>query len=210
MSALPLHDRAGTTCVVADDHPPIIDSLARYLGSVGFAILATALDGQKALEAVLEHRPSVCIADLNMPKLSGLELASRIASEAPETGVLLYSGVADFALVSDALDAGARGFALKDAPLEALGQAIDTVAAGSIYIDPVLGAALVTSPRGSSPRALSVREREVLCLLADGASYAEMGLALYLSPGHGASARPACNGEGGGANAHPGGRDRAS
>jgi two-component system nitrate/nitrite response regulator NarL len=95
MSNLHLNDRSGTTCVVADDHPPIIDSISRYLSSVGFTILATALDGQNALQAVLEHRPSVCIADLNMPKLSGLELAKRIAKDAPETGVLLYSGVSD-------------------------------------------------------------------------------------------------------------------
>ena len=73
-----------------------------------------------------------------MPHIDGLELARRAATVAPETAVLLYSGVSDRGLVSDALDAGARGFALKDAPLDDLGRALDTVAAGGLYVDPVL------------------------------------------------------------------------
>jgi DNA-binding NarL/FixJ family response regulator len=175
-------DRSRTTCVVADDHPPIIDSIARYLSSVGFTILATALDGQLALEAVLEHRPAVCIADLNMPKLSGLELARRIAADAPETGTLLYSGVSDPALVSDAIDAGARGFALKDAPLDSLAGAIDAIAMGHLYVDPVLAAALLASRSKIERRGLSDREREMLRHLAEGESYAEIGAAVHLSP----------------------------
>jgi two-component system response regulator DesR len=96
--------------------------------------------------------------------------------------VLLYSGVSDPALVSDALEAGALGFALKDAPLDQLATAIDTVASGQIYVDPVLGAALLQAQRSDAVRPLSDREREVLRLLAEGASYAEMGTTLFLSP----------------------------
>jgi DNA-binding NarL/FixJ family response regulator len=175
-------DRSLTTCVVADDHPPILDSLARYLGAAGFDVVATALDGQKALDAVIRHRPAVCVADLNMPLLGGLDLARLLAKEAPETGVLLYSGVSDAGIVSEALDVGALGFALKDAPLDQLACAIDTVAEGDIYIDPVLAAALVTSRRGDARRGISERERQVLRLLADGSTYAEMGTTLCLSP----------------------------
>jgi DNA-binding NarL/FixJ family response regulator len=182
VSALALANRAATTCVVADDHPPILDSLARYLAAAGFEVLATALDGQKALDAVIQHRPKVCIADLNMPLIGGLDLARRLAKDAPETGVLLYSGVSDAGIVSEALDVGALGFALKDAPLDQLALAIDTVAEGDIYIDPVLAAALVTSRRGDTLRGISEREREVLRLLADGSTYAEMGATLCLSP----------------------------
>jgi DNA-binding NarL/FixJ family response regulator len=81
-----------------------------------------------------------------------------------------------------ALDAGAHGFALKDAPLEDLGRAIDTVASGSLYIDPVLAAALASNRRADTRKALSEREREVLRMLAEGGSYAEIGSTLYLSP----------------------------
>ncbi len=182
MDAAPLHDRTSTTCVVADDHPPILDSLTRYLASVGFTILGTALDGIRAVEAVTTLGPVVCIADVRMPKLDGLELARELAKVAPQTAVLLFSGVSDQALVSEALDAGARGFALKDAPLEDLGRAIDTVAAGGLYIDPVLAAALASMRRPDVRKGLSEREREVLRMLAEGGSYAEIGGTLHLSP----------------------------
>jgi two-component system response regulator DesR len=179
--ASPLHDRSATTCVIADDHPPIIDCLSRYLTGSGFTVVATAQDGEAALVQIVAHRPRICIADVRMPHVDGLELARRAAIVAPDTAVLIYSGVSDRGLVSDALDAGAHGFALKDAPLDDLGRALDTVAAGGLYIDPVL-AASVASRRGDARKALSEREREVLRLLAEGGSYAEIGASLFLSP----------------------------
>ena len=181
MEVTPSRNRANTTCVVADDHPPILDCLTRYLEAAGFNVLATALDGAQALEAVLSLGPIVCIADVRMPKLDGLELAREIVKVAPQTAVLLYSGVSDKGLVSDAIDAGARGFALKDAPLDDLARAIDTVASGGLYVDPVLAAALA-SRRSDTRKGLSEREREVLRMLAEGGSYAEIGSTLYLSP----------------------------
>jgi two-component system nitrate/nitrite response regulator NarL len=170
------------TCVIADDHPPILDAVSRFLGSMGVEVLATVRDGDAALAALLSHRPRVCLADVRMPRLDGLELARRAATVVPETAVLLYSGVSDAGLVSDALDAGARGFALKDAPLEDVARALETVAAGGLYVDPVLAASLATSRRADDRRALSPREREVLRMLAEGGSYAEIGSTLFLSP----------------------------
>ncbi|MES1247301.1 MAG: response regulator transcription factor [Actinomycetota bacterium] len=170
------------TCVVADDHPPIIDAVSRFLSRQGISVVATARDGESALAAVVARHPQVCLADVRMPRLDGLELARAIGQQAPETAVLLYSGVTDAALVSDALDAGARGFALKDAPLEDVARAIRTVANGDLYVDPVLAAALATSRRNDDQRSLSGREREVLRMLAEGGSYAEIGATLFLSP----------------------------
>src|SRR5258707_4237521 len=181
MSVTPLHHRARTTVVVADDHPPILDCLTRFLAAAGFDVLDTVLDGERALASVATHGPIVCVADVRMPKLDGLELARKLAKVAPETAVLLYSGVSDRGLVSDALDAGAKGFALKDAPLDDLGRALDTVAAGGLYVDPVLAASLAIR-RGDERKSLSEREREVLRLLAEGGSYADIGAALFLSP----------------------------
>jgi DNA-binding NarL/FixJ family response regulator len=170
------------TCVIADDHPPILDAVARFLAGAGADVLAAARDGEAALAAVEQHKPQVCLADLRMPRLDGIELARRAASSAPETAVLLYSGVSDAGLVSDALDAGARGFALKDAPLEDVARALTTVAAGGLYIDPVLAASLAANRRDDEQKALSAREREVLRLLSEGGSYAEIGTKLFLSP----------------------------
>jgi DNA-binding NarL/FixJ family response regulator len=173
--------RSGITVVIADDHPPIIDCLSRHLTAAGFSVVGTAQNGEAALAFLEQMHPLVCVADVKMPRLDGLELARRAVVSAPDTAVLLYSGVSDKGLVSDALDAGAHGFALKDAPLEDLSRAIDTVAAGGLYVDPVLAAALATR-RTDERKALSEREREVLRLLADGGSYAEIGSSLFLSP----------------------------
>ena len=174
-------DRTEITVVVADDHPPIIDCLSRQLAAAGFSVVGTAQDGDAAFAAIEAHQPRVCVADVRMPRLDGLELARRVVAAGHDTAVLLYSGVADKGLVSDALDAGARGFALKDAPLDDLARAVDAVAVGGLYVDPVLAAALA-SRRTDARKALSEREREVLRLLAEGGSYAEIGSALYLSP----------------------------
>jgi two-component system, NarL family, nitrate/nitrite response regulator NarL len=175
------HSRTGITCVVADDHPPIVDCLSRHLSAAGFTVVGTAQDGEAAFAAVEQHRPVVCVADVRMPRLGGLELARRLAASASDTAVLLYSGAADKGLVSDSLDAGARGFALKDAPLDDLSRAVDTVAGGGLYVDPVLAAALAFR-RTDERKALSEREREVLRLLAEGGSYAEIGSTRFLSP----------------------------
>jgi DNA-binding NarL/FixJ family response regulator len=173
--------RSGITVVIADDHPPIIDCLSRHLATAGFSVVGSAQNGEAALAVIEQMHPLVCVADVKMPRLDGLELARRAAVSAPDTAVLLYSGVSDKGLVSDALDAGAHGFALKDAPLDDLSRAIDTVAAGGLYVDPVLAAALATRMTDER-KALSEREREVLRLLADGGSYAEIGGSLFLSP----------------------------
>jgi len=175
-------DRSTITCVVADDHPPIIDSVSRYLVAADFVVVGTAQNGEHALEVIERHRPRVCVADVRMPKLDGLDLARKAARVAPGTAILLYSGFSDRGLVSDALDAGAKGFALKDAPLEDLARAIELVAGGNVYIDPVLAATLARTPRTEENGALSVREREVLRLLAAGGSYGEIGASLFLSP----------------------------
>lgn len=171
-----------TTVVFADDHPAIIDAVGRYLAGAGFEVLATVRHGEAALSAVQEHKPMVCLADVQMPKMNGVELTRRLGAAAPETRVLLYSGVADPALASQALEAGARGFALKDAPLQELARAIRVVSGGGLYIDPVIAAPLALGRSDEAAHVLTKRERAVLQLLAAGKSYGEIGIELFLSP----------------------------
>jgi DNA-binding NarL/FixJ family response regulator len=177
-----LRNRSETTCIVVDDHPAIIDAVSRYLTFAGFAVVATAGDGQSAVSALEKHHPDVCIADVRMPRMDGIELVKQALKASPRTGVLLYSGAAEPGTASDALDAGARGVALKDAPLDDLTRAVETVAAGGIYLDPVLAAALASARHRKDRKTLSNRERDVLRLLSSGGSYAEIGSSLYLSP----------------------------
>ncbi len=167
------------TCVVADDHPAVLDSLARVLREHGYDVKGEARDGQAALQLIEEHLPTVSILDLRMPKLSGIAIA-RVAAE--KTAIILYTAYSDRALLLEALDAGVRGFVLKEAPLPDLIRAVETTAAGSVYIDPVLAAVLASGAATGALKMLSPRERQVLRLLADGARNDEIGRTLSISP----------------------------
>src|SRR3712207_5942431 len=117
-----------------------------------------------------------------MPRLSGVEVVRRAGRSTPGTAILLYSGYGDKALLLEALDAGARGFVLKEAPLIDLHRAVETVANGGTYVDPVLAGAIATAEVTAKLPSLTQRERDVLRLLADGHSNEEIGGALFISP----------------------------
>jgi DNA-binding NarL/FixJ family response regulator len=166
------------TCLVADDHPAVLEAVAEFLGSEGIDVVARARDGEEALARIGDRRPAVALVDVRMPGLDGLEVARRAKRSAPGTAVLLYTGYGDRAVRTEALDAGVGGFVLKEAPLEDLLRAVRTVAAGKTYIDPVLAASAIgpsTAPQ------LTARERDVLRLLADGLSNEEIGKELFIS-----------------------------
>ena len=166
------------TCLVADDHPAVLEAVAEFLAAAGIDVVARARDGEEALARIAERRPAVALVDLRMPVLDGLEVARRAKRSTPETAVLLYTGYGDRAVLTEALDAGVGGFVLKEAPLDDLLRAVRTVAAGKAYVDPVLAASAIgpsTAPR------LTPREREVLRLLADGRSNEEIGRELFIS-----------------------------
>jgi DNA-binding NarL/FixJ family response regulator len=169
------------TCVVADDHPAVLDAVAKFLAAAGIDVVGRAHDGEEALALIEERTPRVALADVRMPKLSGIELARRAKKLSPKTSVLLYTGYGDAALLTEALDVGVGGFVVKDAPLEDLLQAVRTVGAGQLYVDPVLAGALAATSVGSGVPQLTQRERDVLRLLADGLSNEEIGKQLFIS-----------------------------
>ena len=117
-----------------------------------------------------------------MPRLSGVEVAVRAAAVAPETAIVFYTAFGDRALLSEALDAGVRGFVLKEAPLADLIRALERVVAGEAYVDPVLAGVLVSARFADRAPLLTQREREVLRLLADGLANEEIGKRLHISP----------------------------
>jgi DNA-binding NarL/FixJ family response regulator len=169
------------SCVVADDHPAVLDAVAKYLSAGGVEVVGRAEDGERALELIERHSPRVALVDVRMPKLGGLELLRRAKRASPSTSVLLYTGYGDTALLTEALDAGVGGFVVKDAPLEDLLRAVRTVAAGSMYVDPVLAGSLAATSVGAGLPQLTQRERDVLRLLADGLSNEEIGKRLFIS-----------------------------
>lgn len=172
---------AKTTCVVADDHPPVLESISRYLGTQGYRVVGRARTGDEAVQLVESQRPELAVLDLRMPGLAGAAVIRRVARTTPQTACLVYSGFGDSAVLTEALDAGARGFVLKDAPLDALVRALETVGGGGMYIDPALADALIRSTPARE-LGLTVRERDVLRLLADGHSNDSIGRELFISP----------------------------
>jgi DNA-binding NarL/FixJ family response regulator len=117
-----------------------------------------------------------------MPGLSGIEVARHTGRSSPETAVILYTAFGDRALLTEALDAGARGFVLKEAPLAEIVRAVELVAAGRTYVDPVLAGVLSSTAATEKMAILTERERDVLRLLADGQSNDEIGRSLFISP----------------------------
>ena len=170
------------TCVVADDHPAMLTAVAEILGRSGFEVVGRAKDGAEALGLIESEKPALAIVDVRMPQLSGIEVAIRVATTAPGTAIVFYTAFGDRALLSEALDVGARGFVLKEAPLADLVRAAERVAAGEAYVDPVLAGVLVSSHFTDGAPSLTQREREVLRLLADGLANEEIGKTLHISP----------------------------
>jgi DNA-binding NarL/FixJ family response regulator len=169
-----------TTCLLADDHPAILASVAAFLIDEGVDVVATARTGAEALRALEIQSVAVAVLDQRLPDMTGVELAREVAAIRPETAVLLYTGFSEAALVQEALDAGVSGIVLKDAPLTDLPRAIALIAQGGSYLDPVLGGVLAGA-RTDEPR-LTPREREVLRLLSRGQTNKEIGAELFLSP----------------------------
>ena len=159
----------------------MLESIARYLGTQGFRIVGIARDGNEAVTLIESQRPSLAVLDVRMPGLSGAGVIRQVARTTPQCSIVVYSGYGDAALLDEVLDAGARGFVLKDAPLEALVRALETVGNGGMYIDPAL-ADVVIRATPERDLGLTPRERDVLRLLSDGHSNESIGRELFISP----------------------------
>ena len=170
-------------CVIADDHPAIIDAVSRYLADVDdVEIVAQAQNGDEALRLIEEHAPDVAVVDIRMPGVGGIEIARRLSAEGSKTAVILYTGHSERSLLLEALDAGARGFLVKEAPLDDLARAIRTIGAGGTYVDPALASVLAGPQAAERLPTITKREREILRLLADGMRNEQVARQLSISP----------------------------
>lgn len=159
----------------------MVEAICDVLTHEGIEIVGRAVDGEEAVAKIETRRPKVAVIDLRMPHISGIETTRLLGTASPDTAVILYTAFGDRALVTEAIDAGARGFVLKEAPLADLVRAVRLVAQGGTYVDPVLAGALTTASVAQLP-GLTPRERDVLRLLSDGHSNVEIGKRLFISP----------------------------
>jgi DNA-binding NarL/FixJ family response regulator len=155
---------------LVDDHALVRAGLAELLGATeDIEVVATAADGEEALEAVERHQPDVVLMDLSMPRLDGIEATRRIAGAHPAVHVVVLTSFSSSPQVLGALDAGALGYLLKDATPDELRDGIRAAARGESPLSPKAARALVAARGERRPAAdLSEREREVLALVAEG------------------------------------------
>ncbi|MGY1915191.1 response regulator [Blastococcus sp. SYSU DS0973] len=179
--------------LVVDDQRVVRDGLAVLLGLLpGIEVVGSAEDGEQALHAVGRLSPDVILMDLRMPRMDGIEATRRLHAERPAVAVLALTTYADDESVVGALRAGARGYLTKDAGADEIARAIAAVASGQMVLDTAAQLRVVESLGGgkpgvgtpairSTPDGLTQREAEVLGLIAQGLSNAEIAARLVLS-----------------------------
>ena len=179
---------AGLRVVVVDDHPVFRAGLRYLLEELDVTVVGEAEDGAAGVELVLKHRPDVVLMDLQMPGVGGIDATRQLLARWPEVKVLVLTMVDDDQAIFAAIRTGALGYLLKGAGQAEVGRALVAVAAGEGVYGPAVARRL-RSFFGSGPAAatatpfpaLSEREREVLDLIAAGASNGEISRRLFLS-----------------------------
>jgi DNA-binding NarL/FixJ family response regulator len=167
------------TCLIADDHEVVREGLRLALSRTPhIRVVGEAADGEAAVSLAERRRPDVVIMDIRMGGMDGFEAASKIRDGASSAAVLFFTAHAERNLLTRGREAGALGYLLKEAPHATIIRAIDKVAAGGEFIDPGLATSMVASDREGL---LTAREREILQLLADGLSNADVAQRLFIS-----------------------------
>jgi len=178
--------------LLADDHTLFRQGLRRVLQEQpGWEVVAEASDGAEAVRKVIELEPQVVILDIAMPRLNGVDATRQIVRRLPAVRILIVSMYSDEVFISQALQAGAHGFLLKDSADSDLVRAVTDLVNGKSFFSPAVSKVVLDdyvrqlAARGVTDRfdTLSEREREVFQLIAEGHSNKDIAGVLHVSPG---------------------------
>lgn len=175
--------------ILADDHKIVRDGLKALIGKkAGLEVVAEADNGRKALQLARKQKPDIVIMDVSMPDLNGMDATRQIVGEQPSIKVLALSMHAEKQFVEGMLEAGVSGYLLKDSAFEELIEAIRTVMTGRLYLSPDIAGVVVSqylryrhASKDEKTARLTVREREVLQLIAEGQSAKRVAEKLHIS-----------------------------
>jgi len=172
--------------VVVDDHEIVRQGISAILqGDAEIQVVGEAKDGSEALRVVRDTQPDVALVDVRLPKSSGIELCYRMQREAPQTQVLILTGYLDSNVVRECIHAGARGYVLKDVASTDLRRSIRELVRGESPVDPRAARMMLhwlqEGPEADTPDHFTLREIEILRLVAEGLTNREVAERLCLS-----------------------------
>jgi DNA-binding NarL/FixJ family response regulator len=175
--------------VIADDHPIVRQGLRQVIEKdAGLQVVAEAGDGQAALEQIKATQPRVAILDIDMPNLSGFEVARALTRLSLPVEIIFLTVHCEEEFFNEALELGAKGYVLKDSSVTDVVACVRAVAAGQNYVSPALTSYLFrqrqqeTSRQRSGVDALTPTERQILKLIAEYKTSKEIAAALFISP----------------------------
>jgi two-component system response regulator NreC len=170
--------------VLADDHVLVRQGLKSLLEREGFQVIAEASDGQEAVRHVKSLEPDIAVLDISMPTLNGLNAAREISRCSPRTKTILLTQHDEGQYIREALEAGVKGYVLKSQVASDLLLALGQVSRGQVYLSPGVSSAVMEayqSKSGKSKNPLTLRERQVLQLIAEGKSTKDVASLLGIS-----------------------------
>ena len=170
--------------VLADDHVLVRQGLKSLLEREKFQIVAEASDGQEAVRLTETHQPDIAVLDISMPTLNGIDAARELGRCSPKTKTILLTQHEEDQYIHEALEAGVKGYILKNQVASDLILAIQRVSRGEFYLSPGISRAVVEAYRTRSERRadpLTARERQVLQLIAEGKSTKDAASLLGIS-----------------------------
>lgn len=170
--------------VLADDHVLVRQALKSLLERINFQIIAEASDGQEAVRLSETQHPDILVMDISMPTLNGIDAVRQLSRSCPRTKSILLTQHDEDQYIHEALEAGVKGYVLKNQAATDLVQAIQQVSRGEIYLSPGISRVVVEAYRSKSARPadpLTARERQMLQLIAEGKSTKDAASLLGIS-----------------------------